>query len=508
MTKTNATLSAGVLVLAAINHVYAQYIAPPPPGPYAGFINEWLRKEDPDMNAWDFGGAERLRFVDYEGYNIPGEPGTPAKANNDFRAQGADTANSYLMSRLRFHAGYTDTWFGAYVEGQSSLESDDERWAYFANPLPKGEVNRQGYGPEEDAINLHQAYVTIGNPSAFPLSLKVGRQILSYGEERLVGAFDWNNIGRNFDAIKVSLNTEWIAADFFTSREVIPQDGRFDTDNDHELFSGVYATTLKIPATVLDLYFLSRNASAQALTDVPSPQFPQPSARDIYTVGGRVTSRPGGICNWDYSVEGAYQFGSFRDTRAGAPTTRLRQDAFMAVVQGGYTFTNTWADPRLGAEFDYGSGDDNPKDGTHGTFDNLFPTNHKFYGSMDFVSLQNIIDAGMNLSLHPCSRVTTTLMGNFLWLADTHDSFYAVNGTPRGGTATTPGTGYGVNPTYNSFVGSELTAIAGWAVTSWAQLEGGYGHFFHGDYLSQTWSAAGFGARDADFAYAQLTFKF
>jgi hypothetical protein len=460
------------------------------------------------MNAWDFGGFERLRFEDHEGYNIPGEPGNPPKANNDFRANGADTANSYLLSKLRFHAGYTATWFGAYVEGQSSMAWNDQRWAYFANPLPPGEVNRQGRGPESDTIDLHQAYVTVGNLKEFPLAVKVGRQILAYGEERLVGPTEWNNIGRTFDAAKVTLQTEWVAADFFTSRVVIPQDGRFDTDNDHELFSGVYATTAKIPTTTLDLYFFSRNASIKALTDVPSPQFPQPTARDVYTVGGRVKSKPGEIGHWDYSVEGAYQFGSFRDTRAGAPTTRLTQDAFMAVVQGGYTFTNTWAKPRLGAEFDYGSGDSNPHDGTHGTFDNLYPTQHKFYGMMDFISLQNIMDAGVNLSLKPHPRVSLALMGNFLWLANTHDSFYTALGTPRGGTATTPGNGYGVNPSYNSYVGSELTAVAGWAVTRWALLEGGYGHFFHGDYLAQTWSAPGFGARDANFAYAQLTLKF
>jgi hypothetical protein len=507
MKKNKTTLTAGAIVLAAMNHVYGQYVPPAPP-PFAGFLNEYLRTNYPSMNAWDFGGAERLRFEDHEGYNIPGEPGSPAKANDDFRAHGADVNNSYLMSRLRFHAGYTDKWWGAYAEGQSSLEDNDKRWAYFAKPTPAGEVNRQGDGPESDTVNLHQAYVTVGNVSEFPLSLKVGRQVLSYGEERLVGAFDWNNIGRTFDAAKVRWESDWVGADFFTSREVIPQDGRFDTDNDHELFSGVYATTLKIPANILDVYFLARNASTKALTDEPSPQFPQPSARDIYTAGGRFKSKPGEVGNWDYSVEGAYQFGDFRDTRAGAPTTRLTQNAFMAVVQGGYTFANFWAKPRLGAEFDYSSGDDNPKDGTHGTFDNLFPTNHKFYGSMDFASLENIEDAGVNLSLKPHRRLTFTLMGNFLWLANTHDNFYTVAGAPRGGVAATPGTGYGINPNYNSYVGSELTAIGGWAMTRFAQLEAGYGHFFHGDYLAHTWSAPGFGGRDADFAYAQINLKF
>jgi hypothetical protein len=507
MTKTNATLSAGVLVLAAINHVYGQYTPPPPP-PFAGFVNDWLRQDNPAMNAWDFGGMERLRFEDHDGYSIAGVPGAPAKANNDFRAEGADVENSYLMSRLRFHAAYSNEWWGAYFEGQSSLEASDKRWSYFASPTPAGEVNRKGDGPESDSIDLHQAYVTVGNPAEFPLSLKVGRQVLSYGEERLVGGFDWNNIARTFDAIKVRWQSDWVAADFFTSREVIPEDGRFDTDNDHELFSGVYATTLKIPANILDVYFLARDASTKALTDEPSPQFPQPSARDIYTAGGRFKSKPGELGNWDYSVEGAYQFGNFRDTRAGAPATRLTQNAFMAVVQGGYTFANLWATPRLGAEFDYASGDDNAHDGTHGTFDNLFPTNHKFYGSMDFVSLQNIQDAGVNLSLKPHPRLNFTLMGNFLWLANTHDSFYSATGVPRGGATATPGTGFGVNPTYNSYVGSELTAIGGWAVTRWAQLEAGYGRFFHGDYVAQTWSAAGFGARDANFGYLQLNLKF
>lgn len=506
--KTKVTLSAGALVLAAIHQVYAQYTPPPPVAPFPGFINEWLRKDNPSMNQWDFGGDERGRYEDHQGYGIPGIPGTPGKANNDFRGNGADVDNSYWMSRLRFHAGYTNQWWGTYAEGQSSEVSGDKRYAYFASPLPPGEAIRRGGGPESDEIDLHQAYLTIGNQKEFPLTLKAGRQVLSYGEERLVGAFDWNNIGRTFDAVKVHWQNEWFGADFFTAHPVIPQDGRFDTDNSHDFFSGVYATTMKIPANILDVYFLARNASTSALTAVPSPQFPQPSARDIYTVGGRFKSKPGATGNWDYAVEGAYQFGDYLDTRAGAPTRRLNQEAFMAVVQGGYTFSNLWAKPRIGAEFDYGSGDNNPKDGTHRTFDNLYPTNHKFYGSMDFASLQNIQDVGVNLSLKPHRRLSFTVMGNFLWLADTQDSFYTVAGAPRGGTATTPGTGYGVNPGYDNYLGSEVTAIGGWAITRFAQLEAGYGHFFHGGYVTETWSASGFGARDADFGYVQLAVKF
>jgi hypothetical protein len=504
------TLAGAAIVLAATEELYAQYTPPPPPVPFPGFLNEALRKDNPYASAWDLGGSERVRFEDHEGYSIAGVPGLPGRPNNDFRAEGADVYNAYELSKLRIHAGYTAKWWSAYVEGRSSYTWDDDRFAYPNVPAVPQTIRTRGSGPESDTIDLQQAYFTIGNHKEFPLSVKIGRQELSYGEERLVGAFAWNNIGRVFDAAKVRWQNEWFGADFFTSRVVIPEDGRFNVDNDYDFFSGVYATSGRIPKHTLDLYFLARNSSPKAIAAEPRPQFPQPSARDIYTIGTRFKSAPGQLGNWDYSVEGAYQFGDYRDTRlvVGGASPRLDHSAYMAVVQAGYTFADAWAKPRIGAEFDYGSGDSNPTDGKHGTFENLFPTNHKFYGSMDLISLQNMIDAGLNLSLKPTPRWSVTLMGNALWLANTSDNFYTVAGAPRGGLAATPNNGYGINPGYSSFLGTEVTIIAGYALTKYAQIEAGYGHFFRADYIKSTWSAPGFGSRDADFTYVQLNLTF
>ena len=36
------------------------------------------------------------------------------------------------------------------------------------------------------------------------------------------------------------------------------------------------------------------------------------------------------------------------------------------------------------------SGDDDPTDGVHATFDNLYPLNHVYYGYMDLFALQNL----------------------------------------------------------------------------------------------------------------------
>ncbi len=493
--KNNLTyLTAGALVLAALEQAHAQYAPPPPPTPFQGFLNEYLRAQNPYANQWDFGGDARLRFEMKEGFGIQGKAGSV-----DFRDHGAEVKNEYLLTRLRLHVGYTEKWWNVYAEGQSSLATSDERYAYANAPAIPGTTKKLGYGPESDQLDLHQAYVTLGNHKEFPLSLKIGRQELSYGEERLIGAFGWNNIGRSFDAAKVRWQNSWFAADFFTGQPVVPRDGQFDMPNPYDTLSGVYATSLKIPKTILEAYFLARNASRDANKYFSSPEFPQPTARDIYTLGGRLKSKLGELGAWDYTVEGAYQFGDYAAT---STSKRLNQDAFMFVLQGGYTFADAWATPRIGLEYAYSSGDENSADGTHGTFDNLFPTNHKFYGYADFLSLQNLQDLRAIYQLKPTPRMSVSLEGHAFWLADTHDALYNV-----GGGARTTG-GYGVNPKFDSFVGSELDLIAGYAVTRYSQLEAGYGHFFTGKYIEQSLAAPASHSRDADWIYVQATIKF
>ena len=500
------TFVIGALAFTALDNLFGQYVPPPPPAPFQGFINEALRENYPYMEPWDFGGSLRLRYELKDNFGIAGAAGSM-----DFRERGADVDNAYSMARLRIHAGYTDQFFSAFVESRNSLVTSDDRWAYFSNPLPAGTVNRKGDGPESDTIDLQQAFIIIGNDKEFPLSLKVGRQELVYGEERLVGVSGWNNIGRVFDTAKVRWQNAWFGADFFTGRPVIPEDGRFNVVNDYDWFSGAYATIKKIPKHTLETYFFARNASQQAISAEPSPQFPQPGARDIYTLGLRLKSLPGQLGDWDYSVETAGQFGNFHDRRLGVTSERLEHEAYMTILQGGYTFSESWATPRLGLEYSHGSGDSNPRDGKHETFENLFPTNHKFYGYMDFFSLQNIHDVRGIIQAKPHSRVSMAIEVHGFWLADTHDNFYNVNGAPRGGLgppATGAGTGYGIYPGNNSFVGAELEAITGYALTRNAQLEVGYGHFFVGDYVTHSLSGAAFGSTDANFFYAQAVINF
>jgi len=495
--KTLATTS---IVLAAINSIYGQYTPPPPVAPFPGFINEALRKNDPYMNQWDIGGAVRLRYeLKENGLGLP-----PA---NDFRDNTTATTqndNDYFSSKILARIAYTDKWWSAYVEGRSSMTMGDERSTTGAGAVPG--IGGNG-GPEQDGpVDLHQAYFTLGNHKEFPLSLKVGRQELSYGDERLVGAFAWNNIGRVFDAAKVRWQNPLFAAEAFVSKVVLPDDNNFNTWNDYNLFSGLHITTKKIPKNTTELYFFARNEEPGVATANPGAVLPfqvaAPYARDIYTIGGRLKSNPGDFGNFDYTVEGAFQFGTWEQT-AGTETAHQAY-AFMANI--GYTLNDYDSKPRFALEYAYGSGDSDPTDGKHETFDNLYPTNHKFYGYMDFFSWQNLHDVRAIFTIKPTARLSLALEGHMFWAADTGDNIYNAGGVGRGPNAPS-GAGFGRND-YDSYLGSEVDVVAGYAVNKFINLEAGYGHFFVGDYIEQTWDTPGFGSVDADWVYVQTVIRF
>ncbi len=487
MKTTPRKLTASAVMLATVSAAYSKknYPTPAPP-PSPGMLNEWLRKKDVYNAAWDVGAQVRLRYEAKDNF---------FSGANDFKKFTPNPDNSYRLQRIKPRVGYTAEWFSVFVEGRGSYSTGDDR-----NPNPEAD------GP----MDLHQGYFTVGNHKEFPVSLKAGRQELSYGDERIIGAFDWNNLGRVFDTAKVRWQNPWFAADFFTGRLVLPDDNNFNMPNDYDWFSGIYASTKKIPKQTTEAYFLARNTSpGSARTITSSTPTGGASPRDIYTFGVRMKSTPGDWGNWDYMGEFMGQFGHFNDPAIPTASARsLEHQAYAIFVGGGYTWTQLAYAPRVGLEYNFGSGDSNPTDGKHETFENLFPTNHKFYGFMDIFSLQNIHNVRLTSSIKPVPRLTLTFDYHAFWLANTGDNFYTVAGGRRGGIGMTPGTGYGINPSYGSYVGSEIDLVGTFAIKPYASAQLGYGHFFVGDYVKQSLSAPTVGSTDANWIYAQLNLSF
>lgn len=501
MPKHHSTALAILLLAGA--PARAQYTAPSPAGPAPGAADTWLVQVDPGLTDWDIGVNERARSENKS------EAGTThAGSNYDFfSAAPTDNSNDYWLSRLMPRVGYADDWLSFMVEGRSSYSLGDDRFTAAA----AGRNLAEDDGP----FQLEMAYVLIGNPKTSPVTVKVGRQELTYGDQRLVGNALWLNIPHTFDAVKVRYQNSFMGVDLFAANLVYVEADHFETGNPQDTLSGAY---LDFPGLskddVTELYLFARNVARGIVTDnwslVPAP-FRFTAPQDIYTLGYHMKSRPGAHGPWDYGIETMWQFG---DRTAVYPATtvaaakaapRLDQNAWAFIVQGGYSWKELPMTPRLALIVSAASGDHSASDKDSETFQNLLPSNHGLYGAMDLSSLQNLVDYRLSYSVKPSSATSLALDVHQQYLETTNDYWYNVAGVPRNtaGAAPASGKGFGINPNYSSNLGQEVDVIGGWTVKKGLLLEAGLGHFFRGAYVRQSLRAVG--SKDADYLYIQAT---
>ncbi len=478
--KTNLTPQLTSLFALALfaGHAYA---GSPPPPPLE-------KKAEPSLLSFCDGKVvfdiqERLRFE--------------VRNNNfDFNDDvNVATDDNWFLQRFRLGLALKPTsWLKIYAQVQDSREWLSDR------------VDTPGlFGAEgDDSFDLRQGYIEFADYSQSPWGLKLGRQVLAFGDERLVGAFDWNNIGRTFDAARLTYKQKSWSVDAFASTVVVPERGSYnqsDLFNGNEtergqVFSGIYFSTTAIPVQTTDAYAFHLHQ------DLPT------TSTNFLTLGLRMKSKPGAFAHadsglskdgktvveakkkpvgLDYDAEFAFQTGEVAD---------LDLTAFAAHAGVGYTFDASWL-PRIGVAYSFGTGDGDPTDGQIETFQNLFPTNHKFYGQMDVFSWQNMHDLEVSVKATPTKSLTAKAEYHAFWLADTNDSWYRANGVA---------TVRPLSPAARSasnYAGSEVDLTLTYAATTWLSVEAGYSHFWAGDYLSDTGPSD-----DADFGYVQATVTF
>lgn len=496
----------------------AQYVPSTPARPFPGYGNERLRAADPYMNAWDIGVNVRERFENKENAGF-----TYAGQNADFRVNGNglnnDNNNSYLVLRVMPRVAYTAKWYAFTVEGRASATAGDER----GDQRVAADATKPGRALAENDrdMNLHQAFVLIGNHKEFPVSLKLGRQELVYGDQRTLGHFRWNNNARTFDAAKVRWQNQFFGVDAFTGGLVYNDNHNFNRSHisqDH--FSGLYFNFPTLSTgSLVEAFVYSRNvtaASARVNVDalgnpyagVAAP-FRNPAKQDLYTAGVRFKSKPGAYGPWDYGVELMKQFGNRAATgptalsAAVASAVRLRQDAYAAILGGGYTVTASAWQHRVGVTYSYASGDKSATDLKSQTFQNLFATTHLHYGYMDLNSLQNLHDIRFAYTAKPATNISIGIEGHLHYLARTTDSWYNVAGVGRAGGAANAGTGYAISPNFGKQLGREIDLVGSWHVIPSTQIEVGLSRYFRGDYIKQSLSTVG--SKDANYAYVQVT---
>ncbi len=331
-----------------------------------------------------------------------------------------------------------------------------------------------------DRLDLRQLFVELTSPmGAFPATFKVGRQELVYGEQRFVGAFDWSNVTRVFDAVKASWTpTTWAQIDGWFSQVVLIDRVRPDSADHGDDFYGLYTSLKPLKNHVLDTFlFIRHDRDNELRGEIASHR----GQLKEYTLGNRFRGKR---ANVDYGLEWAWQFGSraHEDIAAWAWHNEL-----------GYTFADIPWSPRIGMEYNHGSGDDNTSDGQVSNFDNLFPTNHLHYGYIDFASLRNLDHLEANLTVKPTKPFT--LIGKYHgFFLDTNKSAWFNAGQSVIRTA-------GVSASQT--LGQEVDLLAKCQVSQHVDTVMGYAHFHAGAFVRDTGPSD-----DANFFYWQTTVKF
>ncbi|MHC4464424.1 MAG: alginate export family protein [Planctomycetota bacterium] len=327
--------------------------------------------------------------------------------------------------------------------GQARLRFESETNKSFGSTTPSHDafgLQRyfSGLAGLEDHADFHQGFMDI--PTAFfdqPATFRLGRQELQYGAQRLISPLDWGNLRRAFDGIKVFYDLVGWRLDAFAVRPVINDRRNLDDEDENRDFYGLYTTWKGNKALAADFYFLLLKGR-----------------RTLYTLGNRLYGKRG---SWDYETEAAAQFGTYAGDRV---------RAWMATVGGGYTFADVMWKPRAALLYDYASGDRDPTDGTHGTFNQHFPLGHAWLGYLDLVGRSNIHAIKTQLKVKPSQKVIAWADFHTFFADQDRDALYSAGGTPTRRAAGGAGShtfGHELDLTVKYALNIHTAVLAGWA---------------------------------------------
>lgn len=309
---------------------------------------------------------------------------------------------------------------------------------------------------QADHFDLHQGYFEIENIGHSTLSMRVGRQAIALGGQRLVGAVEWTQQGRAFDGLRLTANLNGGRVDLIGLK--LAEASLSQVAHDAYLF-GVYQQITKPRYLDVDLYALYNREASYNRTNQ-------------FTLGSRLAGK---FQMWDYRVEGAYQFGK---------RTGLDVGAFMLAGRLGVGFGNGRG--MVALWYDYLSGDSDLADTKTKVFDTLFATNHKFYGYADLF---------LNIPVHTAQRGLQDVALKMMFKPTTHTSLgidiHAFWVARRAGIA-------------SGTLGQEIDVTLGYHYSSEISFVGGYSYVFAGDGMRQIGALT----KDAGFGYVMTTVDF
>lgn len=399
-----------------------------------------------------------------EKLNIEGSFRVRGESKEDYNF--SDSSQSYWLTQFRFQSQWDlGDRLGVFLQAQDArVFGEDSGGTPAVNP----NVTPNGF---ENYLDLRQAYLDFLFEKA---NLRLGRQTVDLGYDRLIGSQGWRNTSRRFDGAMVEVDISQarnLHIFHFGITPISPHGFDDFTDIGNQYFDSTISGIVMDDSQLLSgadltIYWLFRN----------NDDF----GDSVHTFGGLYSRKMG-----DYRAElgAAIQTGEF---------TELDQDAWMLHAGLTKTFEGTGS---LHLSYAYASGDEDPIDGKHHTFDNLYPKNHKVYGQIDFFSLQNLHNLEISFKGKLKQNIDYRIAYHAFWLDEpSTDNWYRSSKKP-----VRP-----ITPGADAYVGSELDLYVRYKISKSLWFDAGASQFFVGDYLEDS----GASESDPTFFFISSTILF
>ncbi len=156
-----------------------------------------------------------------------------------------DIQDGYILSRFLAHADFhAGDHFRTFIQLQGSMAGSKASTSVV----------------EENPLDLHQAFFDLatGKTAMGQITLRAGRQELSYGSQRLIGVRELPNNRQAFDAARIILQQKALRADAFYSHAIGAKKDIFDDGlSDRIKLWGLYLVHTDVPVIRnIDLYYL------------------------------------------------------------------------------------------------------------------------------------------------------------------------------------------------------------------------------------------------------------
>ncbi|GGI56996.1 alginate export family protein [Winogradskyella haliclonae] len=236
-----------------------------------------------------------------------------------------------------------------------------------------GDTPQIARSDDNNSFSLFQAWVTYDFNENW--STKLGRQVLSYDDQRILGGLDWAQQGRSHDAALIRYKKESFKSDFgfaFNQQNISSEGNGFFLQSAFTYKSMQFAHLHKDwPKLKASLLFL--NTGFQK-TKQENGQTVEDGVNYVQTLGTFLT----------YPIKNTNLRGSFY-YQFGENTSDVNISAYQLLVEADYKPNKTL----FGLGLEILSGTDQSGSSENNSFFPLYGTNHKFNGYMDYFYVGN-----------------------------------------------------------------------------------------------------------------------